>query len=194
MAKLIVALGNPGIKYYANRHNIGWRVVDMYAEKFNLTFKSKFKGEYAQFQIQDSNKCDEQIIFLKPQTFMNLSGESVVPAMQFFKVDISDCLVIHDELDLNFGMLAFKNGGGSGGHNGLKSIVQHLGSDKFKRMRMGIGRPIFGDVSNWVLSNFPNEDISDLGKFITGACDALEFYLKNNYDRTASMYSRKTFF
>ena len=149
MAKLIVALGNPGLKYENTRHNVGWKSLEELSFWNDLVWKEKFKGLFAQ-----KNFNGEQVIFLMPQTFMNLSGESVRPAMDFFKVGPEDLLVIHDEIDLEYGTLGVKTGGGLAGNNGLKSINQHISTKDFHRIRIGVGRPKFGDVSAHVLGQF----------------------------------------
>jgi PTH1 family peptidyl-tRNA hydrolase len=186
MDRLIVGLGNPGIKYQHSRHNIGWDVFEELSFSNELKWTDKFKGQYA------VHNCEEgKIYLLKPQTFMNLSGESVIPLMQFFKIQPENILVIHDELDLPFGTIAFKNGGGLAGHNGLKSITLHLGNQDFKRVRMGIGRPVHGDVSNWVLSGYTGEDKDFFRPFLQGTAKALEEYIKLGFDKAATTYSKK---
>ena len=132
--KLIVGLGNPGSKYEGTRHNVGFRIVELLAARFDVPLSSnKFQGEYGQGTIEG-----QKVALLKPQTYMNLSGDSVAPAARFYKVEPEDLIVIHDELDLPFGRLQLKRGGGTGGHNGLNSIVDRLGSNDFVRLRFGI--------------------------------------------------------
>jgi PTH1 family peptidyl-tRNA hydrolase len=186
MDRLIVGLGNPGSKYHHTRHNIGWDVFEELSFARDLKWTEKFKGLYAVY-----NNGGDKIYFLKPQTFMNLSGESLQPMMAFFKISIENILVVHDELDLPFGTLAFKNGGGLAGHNGLKSITALLGSQEFKRVRLGIGRPVHGDVSNWVLSGYTGEDKDFFEPFLKGAALALEEYIKIGFDKAATVYSKK---
>lgn len=147
-----------------------------------LLWREKFKALF-------SNDGDG--VFLKPQTYMNLSGESVVPAAQFYKVPANEILVIHDELDLPYGTIAFKKGGGSAGHNGLKSISQLLGTPDYMRLRVGIGRPSIGSVSNWVLSDFSNDEQIQLTDYLDATARAVELYLSQGYDKAASRYSRK---
>ena len=132
---LVVGLGNPGAKYAHNRHNVGFMVVDKLAERLRApAFREKFSGVFTRLTTPD-------VVLLKPLTYMNLSGESVQAAMKFFKVALADVVVIHDELDLAFGDNRIKVGGGTAGHNGLKSMLQHCAGDGFARVRMGIGRP-----------------------------------------------------
>ena len=161
MYQLVVALGNPGKEYETTRHNIAWILIDQHPDLKNLNWKSKFKALYAETSISG-----EKIFFLKPQTYMNLSGESVQPFSQFYKINPQNILVIHDELDLPLGQAHFKMGGGLAGHNGLKSIAQTLGTDEFARLRVGIGRPQFGSVSDWVLSGFKGDEEIKLNKVI----------------------------
>jgi peptidyl-tRNA hydrolase, PTH1 family len=149
---LVVGLGNPGAKYQNNRHNVGFMGVDRVAERLKApAFREKFNGEFSRVPSPD-------VVLLKPMTYMNLSGESVQAAMKFFKVALKDVLVLHDELDLAFGDNRLKVGGGTAGHNGLKSMLQHCGGDGFGRLRLGIGRPRHdtgGDaVVNHVLGDF----------------------------------------
>jgi PTH1 family peptidyl-tRNA hydrolase len=186
MDRLIVGLGNPGSKYNHTRHNIGWDCFEELSFANDLSWTEKFKGEYAVY-----NNGPEKVYFLKPQTFMNLSGESVQPMMNFFKIPLENILVVHDELDLPFGTIAFKKGGGLAGHNGLKSITACLGSQEFKRVRTGIGRPIHGDVSNWVLSGYTGEDKDFFREYLKGTAAALEDYIKLGFDKAASTYSKK---
>lgn len=184
---LIVALGNPGRKYEESRHNLGWLTVDSLPFCSSLMWREKFKGEF--FKI---NEFGKDFIFLKPQTFMNLSGESVRPAMDFFKIAPEDVLVIHDELDLPFGTLNFKDGGGLAGNNGLKSINEHLGTPKFKRLRMGIGRPEYGDVSSHVLSQFSPDEKPLLEDYFKLGSDAITQYMKVGFGKAANKFSKKS--
>lgn len=158
---LVVGLGNPGRQYSANRHNVGFMVVDELASACRADgFRSKFNGEYAKGEISG-----EDVVLLKPMTFMNESGRSVQAAMAFFKPSIDRVLVIHDELDLPFGTVRLKVGGGHAGHNGLRSIMACAGSGEFGRVRFGIGRPpagFRGEVADYVLSNFDAMERADL--------------------------------
>jgi len=175
--KLIVGLGNPGIRYEFTRHNIGFLILDKVAEKLNTDIsKDKFK---AKFNKKSYN--GEDIVLLKPLTYMNLSGESVLPAIKFFKIEAKDVLVIHDELDILFGKMKFKKGGGFAGHNGLKSIGASLSRQEFNRLRVGIGRPVGRiPVSDYVLQKFSNEDMAELDDLIERSADAVIYYLEND--------------
>lgn len=155
MFQLVVGVGNPGPQYAETKHNVAWMLLDQSPLFEKSIWKSKFKGLYAEATYKNN-----KFYALKPQTFMNLSGESVQPMAAFFKIEPSQILVVHDELDIPFGQVHFKMGGGLAGHNGLKSICATLGTDQFARMRVGIGRPAHGDVSNWVLGPFgPDERV-----------------------------------
>lgn len=188
MIKLIVALGNPGAEYELTRHNIGWLLVDTHPEVSKNIWKSKFKGEYTDISING-----EKVYFLKPQTYMNLSGESVQPLCQFFKITPEEILVVQDELDLPFGQIHFKKGGGLAGHNGLKSITKCMGSQEFYRLRMGIGRPTRGSVSSWVLSKFPPELDQELGIVMEKSNQALDYFLINGYKKASNKYNKVNF-
>ena len=153
---LLVGLGNPGSQYADTRHNVGFMAVQAILHRHfaGLNWQEKFKGLYASGTMNG-----QKIHFLLPQTYMNLSGESVRPALDFFKLDIDDICVIHDELDLELGDIRIKKGGGHAGHNGLKSMIQHLGTPDFRRVRFGIGHPGRKDlVSPYVLGNFRAEE------------------------------------
>ncbi|EQC43271.1 aminoacyl-tRNA hydrolase [Bacteriovorax sp. Seq25_V] len=186
MAKLIVGLGNPGSEYSHTRHNIGWDVFEKLKFYDELIWKEKNKGIYAQYDFDG-----ERIYFLKPQTYMNLSGECVIPFANFFKIDKSDILVIHDELDLNFGVVAFKDGGGLAGHNGLKSIAAQYGDQNFKRLRMGIGRPQHGSVSDWVLGRYHGDDAIAIDTYLEKAVRAIETYMKSGFTIALQRYNKK---
>ncbi len=188
MIKLIVALGNPGIEYEMTRHNVAWVLIDSIDCINEKPWKEKFKGLYTEYSING-----ERRFFLKPMTYMNLSGESVQPLCHFFKIKPEEILVVQDELDLPFGEIAFKSGGGLAGHNGLKSIAAHLGTQNFKRMRIGIGRPDRGSVSNWVLGKFPLEDDDKLSRVIQNCDEALLVCLQKGFEKAASLYSKKNF-
>lgn len=186
MTKLIVGLGNPGSEYQNTRHNIAWDALEKLSFYSELTWLQKNKGLCA---IKDID--GEKFIFLMPQTYMNLSGESVAPFVNFYKIALEDILVIHDELDLEFGTVAYKDGGGLAGHNGLKSIAQCLGNQGFKRLRVGIGRPVHGSVSNWVLSGYHGEDKDFLGNYLEETAKAIETYIERGFQSAARSYSKK---
>ena len=177
--KLIVGLGNPGEKYKFNRHNIGFLAIDYLIDKFRASkISSKFKGEL--YKAGD-------YLFLKPTTFMNLSGESVKLVKDFYKIDNKDIIVIHDDIDLPLGALRFKRGGSSGGHNGLKSIDAHIGND-YWRIRIGVGRPENKEeVVNYVLSNFSKDEYECISRHFETIAKAID-----DIENAASKYSKKS--
>jgi PTH1 family peptidyl-tRNA hydrolase len=167
---LVAGLGNPGREYADNRHNVGFMVADELARRHGGAFRSKFSGELAEVRLEGA-----RVALLKPQTFMNESGRSVGAAVRFFKVAAEELLVVHDEVDLEPGRLQARLGGGLAGHNGLRSIAQHLRTPEFLRLRVGVGRPERGDprpVADFVLSDFPPE--IDVEGLIARAADAVE--------------------
>ncbi|KAB6717033.1 MULTISPECIES: aminoacyl-tRNA hydrolase [Roseobacteraceae] len=165
--RLFVGLGNPGTKYAGNRHNIGFMVVDRVQEDHGFApWRSKFQG-----QVSEGKLGSEKVILIKPETFMNLSGQSVGEAMRFYKLTPADVVVFHDELDLAPGKVRVKTGGGHAGHNGLRSIHQHIGAD-YDRVRLGIGHPGHKDrVAPYVLSDFAKADQDWLDDVIRGCSD-----------------------
>ncbi|HEV7641262.1 MAG TPA: aminoacyl-tRNA hydrolase [Gaiellaceae bacterium] len=167
---LVAGLGNPGREYARNRHNVGWMVVDELARRHGGGWRAKFNGQLAEIRI-DGHK----VALLKPETFMNDSGRAVQAAVKFFKLDPDAVLVVHDEGDLELGRLQARIGGGAGGHNGLRSIAQQLGTPDFMRLRVGVGRPGRGDqrtLADFVLADFRPEDDPDA--LVRTAADAVE--------------------
>ena len=172
---LIAGLGNPGPKYAGNRHNVGFMVVDELARRWGApSFREKFKGEFTKVAVGD-----DDVVLLKPMTYMNLSGESVRAAMWFFRVPLSRVLCVHDELDLDFGVVRLKVGGGTAGHNGLRSIVEHCGGPDFVRCRVGIGRPDRGRPENYVLSDFNSLERSEVATVLELAADMAEAVVRD---------------
>jgi len=167
---LVAGLGNPGREYGRNRHNVGWLVVDELARRHDGAWKGKFNGKLAEIRI-DGHK----VALLKPETYMNDSGRAVRAAMRFFKLEPDAVLVVHDEIDLPLARLQARLGGGTAGHNGLRSVASHLGTPDFLRLRVGVGRPERGDhrkPADYVLSDFePHEDAERL---VAAAADAVE--------------------
>ena len=186
-AKLIVGLGNPGPQYSWTRHNAGFMVLDRLSHVSGIPITRKaFSG-----LAGDGNWAGERVYLLKPQTFMNLSGRSVAEALRFYKLSPSDLIVIHDDLDIPFGKVKLKEGGGHGGHNGLRSLAQELGSSAYVRVRVGIGRPVHGDVVNYVLTNFAKGEMETLLEVADGALDALEMILKEGMPKAMSIFNAK---
>jgi PTH1 family peptidyl-tRNA hydrolase len=174
---LVVGLGNPGKKYERNRHNVGFAVVDRLALKFGLPeFRVKFSGLWTRGDVELLG-ARHSVALLKPETFMNLSGDCVQAAAAFLKEPAAAIIVVHDELDLPFGEVRVKIAGGHGGHNGLRSIIGRLGTAEFARVRVGIGRPppgFVGDVADYVLQNFDASEMLELPALVERACYAVE--------------------
>ncbi|RKH37025.1 aminoacyl-tRNA hydrolase [Corallococcus sicarius] len=189
--KLICGLGNPGREYERHRHNIGFMVVDALLSRA----RAELTQDKFQARVGQGTLGGERILFVEPQTFMNLSGRAVAEAARFYKVDVQDVLVIHDELDLPFGRLQLKAGGGAGGHNGLKSLVSSLGEDAFIRVRVGIGKPEGPNakerVAGYVLSNFDDGERRQLDELIARAADMTESWLRDGLATAMNRHNRK---
>jgi peptidyl-tRNA hydrolase, PTH1 family len=182
---LVVGLGNPGRQYERTRHNLGWLVVDELARRQEGSWRSKFSG-----MLSETRLGDLRLALLKPETYMNESGRSVGAAMRFFKVEPESLLVVHDDVDLEPGRLQARRGGGLAGHNGLRSLSQHLGTQDFLRLRIGVGRPGRGDprsVSDWVLSGFKPED--DVEALVSRAADAVEMTALEGLDAAQARFN-----
>lgn len=171
---LIVGLGNPGREYENTRHNIGFAAIDIITEKYNIDVnRTKFKGEYGEGFI-NGNK----VILLKPYTFMNLSGESVREAIDFYKLTEEEVLIIYDDISLEVGRLRIREKGSAGGHNGIKSIINHIGTDVFTRIKIGVGAPK-GDLVNHVLGKFSKEEVNILKQTLDVVAKATEDIIAN---------------
>jgi PTH1 family peptidyl-tRNA hydrolase len=184
---LVVGLGNPGREYARNRHNVGWMVVDELARRHGGSWKGKFNGQLAEIRV-DGHK----LALLKPETYMNDSGRSVGSAASFFKVDPDAVLIVHDEGDFDLGRLELKYGGGLAGHNGLRSIAQHLKTQDFLRLRIGVGRPERGDprpLADYVLSDFEPHD--DAEALVARAADAVEQLDAEGLERAQARVNRR---
>jgi PTH1 family peptidyl-tRNA hydrolase len=167
---LVVGLGNPGREYRDTRHNVGFMVADELARRHGASFRSKFSASVADLRLDG-----QRLVLLEPQTYMNASGRSVAAAARFYKLSLPALLVVHDDVDLDVGRLQARRGGGLAGHNGLRSIVEHLGSPDFLRLRIGVGRPERGDrrpVADFVLSRFPSD--VDVEAIVERAADGVE--------------------
>jgi len=186
---LIAGLGNPGPTYQWTRHNAGFLFLDRLAHLENISITRKsFSGLAGEWSCGDN-----RLILLKPQTFMNLSGRSVMQALQFYKIPLAQLIVVHDELDLPFGTARFKQGGGHGGHNGVRSIMEQLGKGDFIRLRIGIGKPPHGDTSNYVLGHFPPAEMENFSLVLDGALDMLEMMLDQGLPKAMSLFNNKNF-
>lgn len=186
---IVAGLGNPGPTYQWTRHNAGFLFLDRLAQLNTISISKKafsgFSGEW--------DFAGHRLILLKPQTFMNLSGKSVMQALQFHKLPIANLIVIHDELDLPFGTVRLKNGGGHGGHNGLRSIMENLGKGDFIRLRIGIGKSPHGDTTGHVLGKIPPDQMEGLSRVLDGGIEMLEVLLKEGLPKSMSLYNNKNF-
>lgn len=186
IAGLIAGLGNPGSKYERTRHNFGFMTVDALADnRFSLSgvtcSPEKTHKKYDLWKFSTMPGAAPWLL-IKPLTYMNLSGEAVGAVCRYYDIDPDRVLAVHDELDLPFGRLKFKNGGGTAGHNGLKSMAAHLGTKDFPRLRLGIGRPEHGDVSSYVLGKFPGEQVKYLPEVLEYACRGVLRFMESGVD------------
>jgi len=184
---LVAGLGNPGREYAATRHNVGFMVADELARRLGGSWRAKFSGDLAEVRLNGL-----RLALLKPQTFMNESGRSVGAAARFFKVEPDDLLVVHDEVDLEPGRLQARLGGGLAGHNGLRSVAQHLGTPEFGRLRIGVGRPERGDprpVADFVLSEFSPE--LDVDSRVARAADAVETVATEGLEEAQNRFNER---
>lgn len=187
MMWMIVGLGNPGKQYEQTRHNIGFLVGDEMARSKKGSFaKEEFKAQTMTFTVDNL-----KVLFVRPQTFMNLSGESVQPLMNFYKVELEHLIVIHDEVDIPFGKMKIQKNRGHGGHNGVRSISQLLGSADYTRIRMGVGRPPHPEMSaaDWVLSKFSGDEMKLLPDFLDLACRASESIIVDGHSKAATKFN-----
>lgn len=182
---LVAGLGNPGARHQADRHNVGWLVVDELGRRADVSFKAKFNG-----RLGEARFGDHRVALLKPETYMNESGRSIAAAARFFKVPVDSILVVHDEVDLDAGRLQARAGGGLAGHNGLRSAARALGSPEFLRLRIGVGRPERGDprdVADFVLAPFePHEDRDTI---VARAADAVETLVGEGLEETQRRFN-----
>lgn len=183
---IIAGLGNPGKKYENTRHNIGFITLDYLAERHDIQInKIKHKALVGEGRISG-----QKVLLVKPQTYMNLSGESLREVMDYYKVDIEDMIVIYDDIDLPAGTVRIRKKGSAGTHNGMRSIVQHLGQD-FPRIRMGIGNERKGDLADFVLGGFSKEDREVLEPAVVRACDSVECYIAEGIEKAMNKYNIK---
>ena len=182
---LVVGLGNPGPGYAATRHNAGFMVVDLLAERMGGRFKAHKGGA----DVVEGRVAGQRVVLAKPKSFMNLSGGPTVAVQNFYKVPLEQLLVVHDELDIDYGLLRLKRGGGDGGHNGLKSITKSLGSKEYLRVRFGIGRPPGRqDPADYVLKPFSSTEAKELPLNVDRAADAVEALLTGSLEAAQNRY------
>lgn len=184
---LIVGLGNPGGKYEITRHNAGFLCADLFAESMNTEIKRlKYHALTAEVNI-DGHRC----LLMKPQTFMNNSGEAVAEAAKFYKIPLEKIIVVFDDISLPIGKLRVRRKGSAGGHNGIKSIISHLGSENFPRVKIGVGakpHPDY-DLGDWVLTSFKKEDFPALKEAMINACEAVKLIVNGNTDKAMNLYN-----
>ncbi|EKQ55982.1 MULTISPECIES: aminoacyl-tRNA hydrolase [unclassified Clostridium] len=181
---LIVGLGNPGKEYEDTRHNIGFKVIDNIAREYNIELnRQKFKGIYGEGFIEG-----KKVMLLKPATYMNLSGESIREVVDFYNLDNTEILVIYDDISLEVGTLRIREKGSAGGHNGIKSIIAHLGSDVFSRIKVGVGQPK-GDLIKYVLGKFTKEETVILNQVIEVSTKATAEIIKNDVKTAMNQYN-----
>lgn len=183
--KLIVGLGNPGKLYENTRHNIGFMAIDNYVKSLNLSFSnSKFDGIYVKTRINDN-----EVIFLKPQKFINLSGEVILKFMNFYKISTEDILIIHDDLDIECGKYKLKYKGTSGGHNGLKNIEKMIGTNIYKRIKIGISNNKLLDTKDYVLGKLSQEEEKKINSVIDISKKIIDDYLIMDFEKLMSKYN-----
>ena len=185
--KLIVGLGNPGKEYVNTRHNIGFQFLDSIALKYGVSFsKKKFNGMYTEFMLND-----EKIILLKPLSYMNLSGTVISKYMNYFKIDLKDVLIIHDDLDMNFGRIKIVFNSSSGGHNGIKDIERCLGSKEYARVKIGISNDKSIDTKDYVLGNLTSEELNILNDIYKNLEDIIIDFCNDSLSKLMSKYNHK---
>ena len=185
--KLIVGLGNPGKEYENTRQNVGFNILDLYLKKNNLKLdKEKFNGKYTKTRIND-----EEAIFLEPQTYMNLSGDSVRKVMDFYKINVEDILIIQDDLDLDLGKIKLKENSSSGGHNGIKDIEEKLGTNSIKRLKIGISNNKQMDTKDYVLGKISKDDKEILEKTYEICLNIIDDFFTMNFDLLMGKYNKR---
>jgi PTH1 family peptidyl-tRNA hydrolase len=194
---LVVGLGNPGERYLGSPHNVGFRVLDSLLGELSSCVRGASMGGSGGWSrrfnadLARANIDAEELVLLKPLTFMNRSGESVREAMSFFKITEDSTLVVHDELDLPLGSLKLKRGGGEAGHNGLKSVSAELGTRDYCRLRVGVGRPATGEVSDFLLAPLSPAETLALAPCINAACDAIGLWVRQGLERAMNAINRQ---
>jgi len=185
---IVAGLGNPGRRYENTRHNVGFETIDFLSDKYKINVsKVKFKAV-----IGDGDIEGERVILVKPQTFMNLSGECVREIIEWYKIPLSNIIIIYDDIDLPLGKIRVRTGGSSGTHNGMRSIIYQLQDDRFPRVRVGIGRPPEGwQLADFVLSKFNEEDRKKVNESIINASEAAASIIKNGVDAAMNKYNKQ---
>lgn len=184
---IIAGLGNPGAKYEMTRHNAGFLTLDLYAVKNNADIKKLKYHSLVRETVIGGKKC----LLMKPQTFMNNSGEAVGEAARFYKIPPEKIIVISDDTTLDIGKIRIRRKGSAGGHNGLKSIISHLGSEEFPRVKIGVGKKpnAYTDLADWVLARFPKENEKELKEALENALSAVELIVEGETDKAMNLYN-----
>ncbi|WP_288322525.1 aminoacyl-tRNA hydrolase [uncultured Selenomonas sp.] len=184
--KIIAGLGNPGAEYTQTKHNVGFILVDALAQRLGVSaWKKAFSSLVAEVRIGS-----EKVFLVKPQTYMNDSGSALGPMLSYYKIDTKDLIVVHDDMDIPAGAVRIRTKGGSGGHNGIKSIISHVGTEEFPRVRIGIGRPPVGwTVINHVLAPFSTDDASLVGEAIGYLLPAVEYIVTDGVDMAMNRFN-----
>ena len=184
--KLIVGLGNPEKDYSGTRHNMGFNVLNLLSKEYDIDInRNKFEAEFGSGMIEN-----EKVILIKPQTFMNCSGRAVIEFVNFYKVSLEDLIVVYDDMDIAISNIRLRKSGSPGSHNGMKSIVNILGDDRFPRIRVGIGKPVYeDDIINYVIGPIPEEEIPKLNEGVEKAKEAIVELLKNGIDSAMNKFN-----
>ena len=182
--KLIVGLGNPGKEYLGTRHNVGYMVLNNYLG--NVSWKEKWEALYYKTELYD-----EEVIFIKPITYMNLSGTAIKKVMDFYKISINDILIIQDDLDLPLGVFRIKKNSSSGGHNGIKSIISELNSDEFARLKIGIDKNLLVPRDKYVLGKFTNDELNKIEENYDIFKNIIDTFIKENIEKVIDKYNKK---
>ena len=184
---MIVGLGNPGKKYDSTRHNIGFEVLDYMAREFSMPIvKPKFKALIAEGRI-----AGEKVILVKPQTFMNLSGESVMSIVKYYDAPLENLIVVYDDIDTELGKIRIRKKGSGGTHNGMRNIIALLAKDDFPRIRVGIGKPVNKELVNYVLERFAKDEIPSMEDAVVNASKSIIAILKENVDKAMNDFNKK---
>ena len=191
MLKILVGLGNPGLRYEFTRHNIGFRIVDSLARDMGTEFK-KVKSYYSLISRGTIN--NHKVMLIKPQTFMNLSGRAVSKVVSYYKIPLRDLLIVYDDLNLELGQIRIRKKGSAGGHKGMESIMQYLNSEDIPRLRIGIGNPSVNfnfDCVSYVLSNFNNDEEDKIEEVIQLSTEAIKTIIEDGFEKAMRKYNRK---
>lgn len=184
---LVVGLGNPGSQYSLTRHNIGFMAIDYWLKALKSPHENQqFKAQTAKFKVEDT-----QVLTVKPQTYMNLSGDSVRPALDFYKIPLTQMIVIHDDIDQPFGSMKIQKNRGHGGHNGIRHITEVMGTADYLRLKLGVGRPPHPSmqVADYVLQKFSPEEMNELPAFLEKSCDAIESILFEGHQKASTKFN-----